>query len=117
MQVFLIKQKEETKFRNLLSKCISKIPKKKSVEITTHFARLEFKFGSVERGRTLFESLVSNFPKRTDIWSIWLDMEIKVEETDKIRALLQRITSLNISTKKMKGFFKRYLEFEKNIWR
>ncbi len=30
-----------------------------------------------------------------------------------IRALFERITTLSLSTKKMKHFFKRYLEFEK----
>lgn len=49
------------------------------------FAQMEFKYGEAERGRTLFEEILSNYPKRVDLWSIYLDMEIKTGETENIR--------------------------------
>ena len=32
---------------------------------------LEFKHGAPESGRTMFEGIVSNYPKRMDIWAIY----------------------------------------------
>lgn len=39
--------------------------------------------------------------------------ELRVGNHAVIRALFERVTSLNLSSKKMKFFFKKYLEFEK----
>ena len=92
-------------------------------DITSKFAQLEYKSasGSVERGRTLFEGLMSMYPKRVDLWDIYLDMEIsrlgtlddKQEAIGQIRQRFERVTSTNLSQKKMKHFFKRYLDFER----
>ena len=38
---------------------------------------LEFKYGNPENGRTMFEGIVNNYPKRMDVWSIYMDMEVK----------------------------------------
>ena len=90
------------------------------------FAQLEYKnaSGSLERGRTLFEGLLSTYPKRVDFWDIYLDMEIahllgvkddaaKQEAIKQIRQRFERVSSTNLSLKKMKHFFKRYLEWER----
>jgi len=56
---------------------------------------------------------VSAFPKRADLWSVYLDQEQRLADNElHIRRLLDRITSLSLSTKKMKYFFKRFLDFE-----
>lgn len=34
---------------------------------------MEFKHGSPERGRAIFEGIVRNYPKRLDLWSVYLD--------------------------------------------
>ena len=47
------------------------------------------------------------------VWNVWLDQELRIGDEAASRALLDRITSLALSTKKMKHFFKRYLEFER----
>jgi rRNA biogenesis protein RRP5 len=49
------------------------------------FGQLEFKNGSPERGRTIFEGIVANYPKRVDQWSIYIDMELGVGNDDIIR--------------------------------
>lgn len=76
---------------------------------------MEFKIGDPERGRTLFEGLLAKYPKRTDLWSIYLDMEIKAGELDMIRRLFERTLLLSWPPKKMKFFFKKYLDFEKKF--
>lgn len=47
------------------------------VKTICKFAQMEFKYGESERGRTIFEGIMSNYPKRVDLWSIYLDMEIR----------------------------------------
>jgi len=36
------------------------------VILTSKFAQMEFKYGSVERGRTIFENILATYPKRID---------------------------------------------------
>ena len=50
------------------------------VDVTCKVAQLEFKYGSVERGKTLFEEIVTNLPRRTDVWSIYIDATIKMDD-------------------------------------
>ena len=59
------------------------------------FARLEFEFGSVERARTVMEGIVTNYPKRTDLWSVYLDMEVKFGDPQKAR--WEMFSNLNLT--------------------
>ena len=36
-------------------------------------ALTEFHKGSADRGRSIFESILRNYPKRLDLWSVYLD--------------------------------------------
>ncbi|KAI9142050.1 hypothetical protein BKA69DRAFT_1037920 [Paraphysoderma sedebokerense] len=112
------------KARQLLQKSLQSLPSRKHVKTMLKFAQMEFKFGEPERGRTLFEGMVSNYPKRVDLWNVYIDMEIKAEETEKVRSLtsytpdsrlFDRVTTSKFSSKKMKFFFKKFLEFEKKF--
>lgn len=67
----------------------------------------------MERARTIFEKIASTYPKRVDLWSVYLDKELQVGDVEVTRSLFERATSLNLSTKKMKYFFKRFLDFER----
>ncbi|MEW5309983.1 MAG: hypothetical protein WDW38_001820 [Sanguina aurantia] len=70
------------------------LPQRKHVKVISKTALLEFKVGSAERGRGIFEGLLRNYPKRIDLWSVYLDQEVKAGD-------------------KMKFLFKRFLEYEK----
>jgi rRNA biogenesis protein RRP5 len=48
------------------------------IDVICKFAVCEYKAGHLEHGRTLIESVVANYPKRTDLWSVYLDQELKV---------------------------------------
>ena len=39
-----------------------------------------------ERGRSLFEGVLRNYPKRLDLWSVYLDQEIAAGEQQRIRS-------------------------------
>jgi len=113
--IFYYKQNKMDEARKLLERSLKSLLKRKHVAMISKFAQLEFKLGTVERGRTIFEELLSTYPKRIDIWNIYLDQEVKNGDTDKIRSLFEKITSLKLTAKKMKYFFKRYLHFEEKF--
>lgn len=100
--------------RALLPRAMQSLPKFAHLDLTSKFAQLEFrsKHGDPERGRTIFEGLLSTFPKRLDLWNVLLDLEIKHGEKDQTRRLFGRVTSGKLKSKKAKYFFKRWLEFE-----
>ncbi|CAF4814945.1 unnamed protein product, partial [Rotaria socialis] len=77
--------------------------------------QLEFKYGDKERAKTVYEKLLASYPKRTDLWSIYIDMLIKYDADPLIvaRSIFDRVLSLNIPPKKMKFLIKKYLQFEK----
>jgi rRNA biogenesis protein RRP5 len=111
------------------------------VSTISKFAQLEFRHGNAERGRTIFENILGHYPKRIDLWAIYIDMESKyVGDVEIIRYahahsrmlalggmeililaasialhrhIFDKATSLMLSSKKMKFLFKRYLAFER----
>ncbi|ORX93442.1 nucleic acid-binding protein [Basidiobolus meristosporus CBS 931.73] len=113
--LFYLKQGKVDLARELLQRSLKSLAKRKHIKTITKFAQLEFKYGEPERGRTIFEGIMSNYPKRVDLWSIYLDMETRVGDQSIIRRLFQRVTSLKLSSKKMKFFFKKWLAYEKKF--
>eukprot|EP00731_Ephydatia_muelleri_P020460 Em0013g187a len=112
--LFLMKQGRLQAARSLLQKCLKNIPSKQHhVDAISKFAQLEFEYGEPERGATEFESLVSTYPKRVDLWSVYIDMMLKKGEIKRVREIFERAIHLKISAKKMRFIFKRYVEFEK----
>lgn len=72
-----------------------------------------YKDGNVESGRTKLNSIITEYPKRTDIISIYLDMEIKFAKKQAVRQLFDRLLARkNVKLPQLKFVFKRFLEFE-----
>lgn len=46
-------------------------------EVVAQFAKYEYQYGEVERGRSLFEGLLALYKKRVDLWGVYIDFEIK----------------------------------------
>lgn len=42
-------------------------------QVVTQAALAEFRSGSPERGRSILEGILRNYPKRLDLWSVYLD--------------------------------------------
>ncbi|XP_078180965.1 RIBOSOMAL RNA PROCESSING 5 isoform X4 [Carex rostrata] len=98
----------------IVKRALLSLPQKKHIKFISQMAILEFKGGVPERGRSLFEGILREYPKRTDLWSVYLDQEIRLGDVEIIRALFERATSLILPAKKMKFLFKKYLDFEKS---
>eukprot|EP01017_Pseudomicrothorax_dubius_P006312 TRINITY_DN11775_c0_g1_i2.p1 TRINITY_DN11775_c0_g1~~TRINITY_DN11775_c0_g1_i2.p1 ORF type:complete len:250 (+),score=76.19 TRINITY_DN11775_c0_g1_i2:75-752(+) len=96
-----------------LSRALQSLPKRKHLFVLTQYAILQFRNGDVEAGRTTFEAILTNYPKRMDVWSVYLDMEVKHgKEQEAVRNLFERALSLTLKPKKMKLLFKKYLVYE-----
>ncbi|OAP62913.1 hypothetical protein AYL99_02140 [Fonsecaea erecta] len=104
------------KGRALLPRALQTLPRFTHFDVTLKFAQLEFKssHGLAERGRTIFEGLISSFPKRVDLFNVLLDLELKLGEENKeqVRGLFERIFGGKLKPKQAKYFFKRWMEFE-----
>lgn len=107
----LLMQKQDG-VQDFVSRAEKILPKHKHIKFLSQTAILEFKCGNPERGRSMFENILRQNPKRTDLWSVYLDQEIRLGDTDLIRALFERATSLSLPAKKMKFLFKKYLQYE-----
>ena len=55
------------------------------VDLITKFARLEFQHGDKERGRSMFDKVLTSYPKRTDLWSVFIDLMIKHGSQQEVR--------------------------------
>ena len=55
------------------------------VDVIVKFSQYEFQYGDVERGKTMLESVLRNYPKRVDVWSVYIDLLIKQEDLDHVR--------------------------------
>jgi len=70
------------------------------VKTISKFAQLEFKLGDAERGRTIFEGIMDSYPKRLDLWFVYIDMEIKQRNIEGVRALFERVLASRLSSSK-----------------
>ena len=43
------------------------------VQVLSQAALIEFHKGTADRARSIFESILRNYPKRLDLWSVYLD--------------------------------------------
>lgn len=110
---FLLQQGQSDAAAALLQRALKSLPSKESVDVIAKFAQLEFRYGDAERGRSMFDKVLSSYPKRTDLWSVFIDLMVKYGAQKDVRSLFDRVIHLSLSVKKIKFFFKRYLEYEK----
>ncbi|NWR86089.1 RRP5 protein, partial [Furnarius figulus] len=112
---FLLKQGQTEATHRLLERALKALPTKEHVDVISKFAQLEFRFEDTEHAKALFENTLSSYPKRTDIWSIYMDIMIKHGSQKEVRDIFERVIHLSLAPKKMKFFFKRYLDYEKKF--
>ncbi|GAA5976182.1 hypothetical protein JCM11641_001071 [Rhodosporidiobolus odoratus] len=112
---FYLSHGRPTEARELLPRSLKSLEKRDHVATISKFAQLEFKLGDAERGRTIFEGIVDSYPKRLDLWFVYVDMEIKQRNVAGVRALFDRVLAQRLSSKKGKSVFKKWLSFEKDF--
>ncbi|KMZ61801.1 30S ribosomal protein S1 [Zostera marina] len=107
--------KQNRDVQGVVKKALLCLSHHKHIKFISQAAIIEFKFGSPDRGRSMFEGMLREYPKRTDLWSVYLDQEIRLADVEVIRALFERVTCLSLPPKKMKFLLKKYLEYEKSL--
>ncbi|CAO3657623.1 unnamed protein product [Mucor hiemalis] len=83
--LYYLEHNQADKSRELLQKSLKVLPKHEHAQTAVKFAQLEFKHGEPELGRTILEGIMSNSPKRLDLWNIYLDMEMKNGDVEMAR--------------------------------
>jgi len=105
--------------RALLQRAMQSVPAQQHRELTTKFAALEFQSpnGDPERGRTIFEGLIAAFPKRGDVWDIWVDLEKTKggEAKEQVRDVYRRMSGVRMKRRRAMWVFKRWEEYEGQI--
>lgn len=114
-----IKQGNVAEAKASLSRSMKSLSKHKHVEVLLAYASNEYQFGLLDHGREIFEDLLATYPKRSDIWHVYVDKEIKYLHTKNttnhltyIRNLFERMIVSKLSVKCMKTVFKKYITFE-----
>uniref|UniRef100_A0A5F8H2Q7 Protein RRP5 homolog n=1 Tax=Monodelphis domestica TaxID=13616 RepID=A0A5F8H2Q7_MONDO len=110
---FLLQRGQADANHRLLQRSFNCLPQKEHVDVISKFAQLEFQLGDAERAKAMFETTLSSYPKRTDVWSVYIDMIIKYGSQKEARDIFERVVHLSLAPKRMKFFFKRYLDYEK----
>ncbi|KAL1302373.1 hypothetical protein AAFC00_002776 [Neodothiora populina] len=117
--------------RALLPRALQSLPSREHRSVTSRFAALEFKSanGDAERGRTVFEGLLAEWPKWTQGWDQLVDLERSLltsesataekEPADvvapRIRRLYERMSAQKMKKRRAKFVFKKWLEFEESL--
>jgi rRNA biogenesis protein RRP5 len=100
--------------RGLLLRATQSVEEHQHRTLTSKFAALEFQSinGEAERGRTIFEGLLSTFPKKVDLWDMYIDLEKSRGNIANTRVLFERMCNTKMKQRRAKFVFKRWLEFE-----
>ncbi|RPA84282.1 nucleic acid-binding protein [Ascobolus immersus RN42] len=103
---------------------IPKVPESTHTMVISKFAQLEFRYADAERGRTIFEGLLSKYPKKSDIATVWIDSEIKFakehegeneDSKKRVRALFKRLLEpgqCKFQNRGAMGLFKKWGKWE-----
>jgi rRNA biogenesis protein RRP5 len=104
-----------TRARALLQRATQSVPSTQHRHLTQKFAALEFKSanGDAERGRTIFEGLVSTWPKKGDVWDVYLSLEMSHGSEDNVRDLFERMSKVG-KKKRAMTVFKNWAEWEES---
>jgi rRNA biogenesis protein RRP5 len=110
---YLLKQSRHQEAHALLKRALMSLAPHKHAETMSKFAQLEFEFGSPERARTVFDGILMKYPKRLDLFFVYLDKEVKFGSVRNARSLVERkVEEPKLSDKQMKSLFKKWYRFE-----
>lgn len=107
---------EGQRARGLLPRAMQSVHQADHLRLTTTFGSLEFTSpnGDPERGRTVFEGILSSFPNRGDMWDMFVDIERSHGDAENVRGLFERMSKQKMKKRRANFVFKRWLEFEES---
>ncbi|KAM0352441.1 hypothetical protein ACHAPU_002108 [Fusarium lateritium] len=115
-----VSRKDPARSRALLPRATQQLGKQHEKNLMSRFAALEFRSpnGEPERGRTMFEGLLSVYPKQGDLWGQRLDLEIGLPESDPtaIRDVFESRTRVKgLKPLQAEKWFRRWAEWEEKL--
>ncbi|XP_039492293.1 protein RRP5 homolog [Drosophila santomea] len=99
---------------NLLQRALRGLPNQEHIPCIVSFAKLYAKHDNNDMAQTLLDDVVTSYPKRIDIWSVYVDMLIKAGLIDSARNVLERAVLQKLKPNKMQVIYKKYLQLEEN---
>ena len=97
-----------------LNKSMQVLSKKNQLDIMSWYGQLLYKYNQKEEARNMFDNILKNFPKRKDIWFVYIDKEIKFgKNIDKVRQIFDKMFEIKFKVNDLKSIMKKFLEFEK----
>ncbi|XP_052865194.1 protein RRP5 homolog [Anopheles cruzii] len=100
------------KVKPLLSQATKSLPCRDHIPLIVKFAFLHNRYGNRDEAHLLFEQILTSYPKRTDIWSQYVDMLVKDGLVDNARQILERAIVQRLPMKNMKTLYTKYVNFE-----
>ncbi|XP_035781773.1 protein RRP5 homolog [Anopheles albimanus] len=100
------------KAKPLLSQALKSLPNRDHIPLIVKFAFLHNRHGNRDEAHLLFEQILTSYPKRTDIWSQYVDMLVKDGLIEEARQILERAIVQRLPMKNMKTLYTKYVTFE-----
>jgi rRNA biogenesis protein RRP5 len=110
---YLLRQSRHQEAQNTMKRALKSLPSYKHTEVMSRFAQMEYELGSPSRARTLFDGLIEKFPKRLDLFFVYVDKECKYGTVENARKLLEaKVHERKLKDNKMKSLFKKWYRIE-----
>ncbi|CAI5732479.1 unnamed protein product [Hyaloperonospora brassicae] len=111
---YLVGAKQFADAAETLQRSLKSLASHKHLPVILKYGQLLYEQAELDKARTIFEGILANYPKRMDLWNVYLDKEIKFGDVALVRALFERLLAMEFSAKKMKFLFKKFLQFEQD---
>ncbi|KAH8312068.1 hypothetical protein KR044_009241 [Drosophila immigrans] len=95
-----------------LQRALGVLPKNEHITCIVAFAKIYAEHEDHAMAQTLLDDVVTSYPKRIDIWILYVDMLAKCSLIDSARNVLERAVLQKLAPNKMLVIYKKYLEFE-----
>ena len=117
-----VTRNDPARARSLLPRASQQLESRHHQNLISRFAALEFRSpnGEPERGRTMFEGLLAAYPKKGDLWSQLLDLEIGIAGSDSdptaVRDVFERRTRVKgLKPQQAEKWFRRWATWEEKL--
>lgn len=112
----LLHKLREDELKKMIEKGVHCLPMKHHLAFLRDYAIFEYKKNNVQKARSTFERILVKFPKKREVWDMYIEAEQKyTKHIPFIRELFHRLTDLRQNLKDMESLFSKYYEFEKKF--
>ncbi|XP_041761607.1 protein RRP5 homolog [Anopheles merus] len=101
-----------SKVKPLLSQALKSLSTRDHIPLILKFAFLHNRNENRDEAHLLFEQILTSYPKRTDIWSQYVDMLVKDNLVENARQILERAIMQRLPMKNMKTLYTKFVNFE-----